>query len=84
MSNELKIEVGKFYKTRTGKRARIYATDGAGRHRVHGAELFDGEWFPGVWLPNGRWDSAYETRRDLVAEWTDEDAKENEDERIEN
>ena len=47
------IEAGKQYLTRSGKIARIYATDGGGRQPVHGAVQIDDEWNNNTWTDNG-------------------------------
>lgn len=53
-------EVGKEYKTRDGRRFRVYATDGKGAFSVHGAILDDGDWVAqsrtadGHYLSNGK------------------------------
>lgn len=41
----MKIEVGKFYKTRDGRKVRIYAIEEKGEHPIHGA-VFDGH----IWI----------------------------------
>lgn len=49
----MKIEMGKKYKTRSGQDVRIYAVDGVGDKKVHGA-IFDGEGFySNDWYENG-------------------------------
>lgn len=67
----MKIEIGKFYKTRGGNKVRIYAMDGAGAFPIHGAILNAGDWVFYSWAANGfntnlEGDS---TPRDLVSEW---------------
>ena len=48
------IEMGKQYRTRDGREVRIYAVDGLGGHRVHGAIYTpkDG-WEHRAWFPDG-------------------------------
>lgn len=66
----MKIEAGKFYTTREGRRARIYAIDSGGDFPVHGAIFDDGHWLlPDGWKLSGRYygeDS--ESQEDLVSE----------------
>jgi len=63
------IEAGKFYRTRDGRKARIYATDGSGRYPVHGN--LDGEAL--TWTSRGAFNEGVEgeSGRDLIAPWTD-------------
>lgn len=71
--SKLKIEEGKFYRTRDGQKARIYATDGGYDERYHGAILCDMGWFSTTWAEHGAWwsiDGAVHDY-DIVAEWTD-------------
>lgn len=51
---ELKIEVGKCYKTRDGQKVRVYATDGEGAYTIHGAYHDGNGWVLGQWQPDGR------------------------------
>lgn len=69
----MKIEAGKFYRTREGKKARIYATDGNGLDSsVHGAILLPrNQWGLCMWNENGRYFSDEENENDLVSEWVD-------------
>lgn len=48
------IDKNKTYKTRDGREARIYATDGAAPYFVHGAVLDDGDWIPEIWTIAGK------------------------------
>lgn len=48
-------EPGKEYRTRDGKRARVYATDGGAKWSIHGAILADGEWRSKVWDESGHY-----------------------------
>ena len=69
----MKIEPNKFYRTRNGLQARIYATDAGGTYPIHGAVLYYGaHWIPQTWTREGR-QSAVGGREanDLIAEWTD-------------
>lgn len=72
MTPELKIEVGKFYRTRSGCKARIYATDGAERIPVHGAFKVNESWISTNWGIDGKHESFSEaTPYDLISEWAD-------------
>lgn len=52
----MKFEAGKEYRTRAGGKARIYATDGAGSHLIHGAVLTDRGWLLlARWKADGRY-----------------------------
>ena len=63
MSDKQKIEIGKRYETRDGRKAIIYATDGAGVYSVHGA--VGGTVV--VWTATGRWlNDNEEDKLDLV------------------
>ena len=49
-----KIEVGKFYKTTSGREVRIYAVDGGSKRPVHGAYLESGKkWVIASWALDG-------------------------------
>ena len=74
----MKIEVGKFYKTRDGRKARIYALDGLGRYHVHGAILKGDRWVVETWANTGveTWANTGEyycsvvsSGSDLISEW---------------
>lgn len=70
--SELKIEVGKFYKTRDGNKVRIYTTDRGGRYPIHGA-IFDGRWINAEWEKTGQYaDWVPLSSADIVAEWDEE------------
>lgn len=68
----MNIQPGKFYKTRSGLRVRIYANDGGGNLPIHGA-FEDGKdfWRLQNWHCNGGrvWDDGYEDELDIVSEW---------------
>lgn len=69
----MKIEVGKYYKTRGGRKVRIYAVDGECLYSVHGA-LFEADnkgWICCVWTEEGRLISNTEADYDIVSEWTE-------------
>lgn len=68
------IEAGKFYRTRDGRKARVYATDGANEaHRIHGAILHHkgwGEgWWNSTWYSDGLASHIDESPSDLMSEW---------------
>lgn len=71
----MKIEVGKFYRTRSGTKARIYATDGSFPFTVHGAVVSDkgDEWDPVAWDDEGHYmpESSNPYLLDLVSEWVE-------------
>ena len=69
------LEVGKFYKTRSGDKVRIYATDGRNMedapHPVHGAILCENGWVAEQWSVEGKYDyDGSATQSDIVSEWT--------------
>lgn len=69
----MKINVGHFYRTRAGDRARIYATDGAGPYPIHGAIEYNSEWMSWRWEKDGRVTSmCIYSPDDLISEWRDE------------
>ena len=68
----MKIEVGKFYRTRDGRKARIYALDGTDEYPIHGAILYlNGEWGSYVWNNAGCYLPTQPHPSDLVSEWID-------------
>ena len=73
MEKELKIEVGKFYRTYDGSKVRIYALDGGGDHSTHGAsQNGNGTWTPDSWTKCGRYNRAAkssENELDIKEEW---------------
>ena len=49
------IELAKQYKTRNGRQARVYATDGGGVYSVHGAWFCEHTgWCPAYWTEAGK------------------------------
>lgn len=66
---EMKIEVGKFYRTRDGHKVRIYATDGSGLFPVHGAIYYDDEWSISTWTSDGLNMRGNESGIDIISEW---------------
>jgi hypothetical protein len=71
-TNKLIIEAGKFYRTRDGRKARIYATDGQSPLSIHGAIALDVGWNTFRWEKNGSYyEGSEESQNDLIAEWID-------------
>jgi hypothetical protein len=68
----MKIEAGKFYKTRDGHKVRIYALDGRPEFSVHGAILYDNGRDRCVWMPSGFFHSRDRDSKDIIAEWAHE------------
>ena len=66
----MNIEAGKFYKTRDGRKARIYAVDGSGSDNIHGAILIKDGWDCEVWDKDGAWVDI-RSPNDLVSEWVE-------------
>ena len=67
----MKIEVGKFYRIRAGRKARIYAIDCGGHWPIHGAVLYDGFWEACEWLNNGERFNCIDSELSLISEWTE-------------
>lgn len=69
----MKIEPGKFYKTRDGRKARVYAVEVEGTYPIHGAHLRDGVWHADVWTKAGGINTYANTpfNGDIVSEWRD-------------
>lgn len=64
----MKIEVGKYYRTENGDKARIYATDGVLNNKIHGAVLqSDGRWVIMWWSEDGK--CTHNPSFALIAEW---------------
>lgn len=66
----MKIEVGKTYRTRDGRKVRIYAVDGDSGRPIHGATYSHGEWYAACWTNDGRF-YANECAEDIIGEWTE-------------
>lgn len=64
--SEMKVEMGRTYRTRDGREVRIYAVDGLGNREVHGAIYTpkDG-WEHRAWFPDGMM-YTYPSGADLV------------------
>jgi len=68
----MKIEFGKFYKTRNGRKVRIYTLNGRGFYSIHGAVLSDDwGWMINKWSPEGLYLTIGDNDLDIVAEWPD-------------
>ena len=67
----MKIEPGKFYKTRDGRKVRIYAVDGENAFPVHAALYEGGNWFIHDYTLDGKFDSTF-SDSDLISEWPEE------------
>lgn len=67
----LKIEAGKFYRTRDGRKVRIYRTDvNHSEYRIHGYIISsDGVERSCHWYGDGRYLFAGESGADLISEW---------------
>lgn len=75
----MKIEVGKFYKTATDKKVRIYAiglsSTESEKGIIHGAwRDEDGDWRLNMWFGDGR-DVDDDSDFDIVSEWEEPKAK---------
>lgn len=69
----MKIEAGKFYKTRDGRKARVYAVACGGEYPIHGAmEYPDSGWWAFTWDVFGHNSSGEQSPNDLFSEWVDE------------
>lgn len=68
---DLKIEAGKFYRTRDGRKAGIYRTDvNHPEYSIHGYVIdSDGVEYSLNWRSNGRISSIEEFKIDLIEEW---------------
>ena len=61
------IDKDRTYRTRDGREVRIYATDGYGDNKVHGAVKEDSGWVIYAWYEDGRYAlSDYKGRHDLI------------------
>ena len=65
----MKIEAGKFYRTRGGQKVRVYAVDGGGEYPVHAALLVGTVWYVKVYKSSGHLD--FPDDHDLISEWVD-------------
>jgi hypothetical protein len=60
------ISKDKQYRTLDGKEVRIYATDGAGQHPIHGAVLSYGAWIITKWTKQGTYHVGTPSDLDLI------------------
>lgn len=67
----MNIEAGKFCKTREGRKARIYATDGPKSDPIHGAIFIEGNWHVWHWNMDGRFLITACHKHDIVSEWVE-------------
>ena len=67
----LRIEAGKWHKTRGGQKAFVYAIGRRGSHPVHGYIVYPGDDIDEIcnWRDDGRSTEEEQTHRDLIAEW---------------
>ena len=66
------IEVGKSYKLRDGRKARVYATDGYNCKQIHGAIYYPDEgWSFAIWDEQGKFHRTCDSQLDIVSEWTE-------------
>jgi len=72
-----KIEVGKSYKTRDGRKVRIYTLDGLGAHAIHGAIFYVfGGWNPYSWSKDGSHIVGEDSDCDVVLPWNETEGTE--------
>lgn len=64
----MKIEVGKFYRDREGRKVRIYAVEDTQFKGIHGAFLNGNMWCSNVWTIHGTDECGYGSF-DIAAEW---------------
>jgi hypothetical protein len=70
----MRIEEGKFYRSRDGHKARIYSVEGGGQFPIHGALLETAGWVGHVWQNDGTFLRVEGSSRfDLVAEWVEQE-----------
>lgn len=65
------IEKDKFYKTRDGRKARIYATDASPINDIHGAIFEGNKWSLFMWCAGGVTFFSQIDRSDLISEWVE-------------
>lgn len=65
----MKFEPGKYYKTRDGRKVRIYTTDAGGRHPIHGSVWNGDRWVQLSWATSGTYIRSGECGWDLISEW---------------
>lgn len=69
--NKLKIEAGKFYRTRDGRKAGIYRTDvNTSKRSIHGYVIAsDGIEYSRYWRSDGMFFNTKKSKVDLIEEW---------------
>lgn len=65
----MNLEVGKFYKTRNGLKARIYAIDCGGDFPIHGAVFVGDGWASETWRADGVFLDQKDGSMGIVSEW---------------
>lgn len=66
----MKIEIGKFYKDRIGRKVRIYAIEENGDYPIHGAVFDNNTWISRGFVLNGKYfKSCTDSSDDIVSEW---------------
>lgn len=65
----MKFELGKFYKTRDGRKAQIFMLDNGAEIILGMVQNKDNIWFSNQWRTDGRIYHNHETPNDLVGEW---------------
>lgn len=68
MSNELKIEAGKYYRMRNGECAYVAAANKPGFHSAVG---WSNDGLVRVWLPSGKFFADTNTGGDIISEWVE-------------
>lgn len=68
---ELKIEPGRFYRLRNGRKMRCYAIDGCRDLSIHGATKVDEGWKLGSWYSDGKAVKYSVSTADIISEWED-------------
>lgn len=71
----MKIEKGKFYRTRGGLKVEIYSTDNPGSHPIHGRIFRDSNPLLMTWMLDGKPVQYLCHAYDLISEWNDEPPK---------
>lgn len=65
--SETIFKPGLSYKTRDGREARVYATDGgSGKNLIHGALLINGAWLSQTWRSDGWMVKSHQCSEDLM------------------
>ena len=70
----MRVEAGRFYRTRDGRKARIYATDVDSIFPIHGAILIaePNTWAAVTWDRRGYFlDDLQMSESDIIADWKD-------------